>query len=248
MQTINYQKKTSGVPVSLEDIKKSYGVVSRFYAVAEGIFEKGLRQKGLQLLSVTLGEVVLEIGFGTGYSLKEIANSVGENGRAYGIDITPQMLQITRKRLRKVGLMDRVELYEGDAKSMPYQDNKFDAVYMASTLELFDTPDIPRVLKEVKRVLKPSGRLGIASLTKEGREGSLFLRFYEWLHQKIPKYVNCRPIYVEKLVEDVGYEITKTDEFVILKLVPWKLLVARPQTDSKQWSRPAENMIETTRK
>jgi len=232
MQTINYQKKTSGVPVSLEDIKKSYGVVSRFYAVAEGIFEKGLRQKGLQLLSVTPGEVVLEIGFGTGYSLKEIANSVGENGRAYGIDITPQMLEVTRKRLQKAGLMDRVELYEGDAKSMPYQDNKFDAVYMASTLELFDTPDIPRVLKEIKRVLKPGGRLGIASLTKEGREGSLFLRFYEWLHQKIPKYVNCRPIYVEKSVEDVGYEITKTDEFVILKLVPWKLLVARPQTDS----------------
>jgi len=232
MQTSNNQKKTLGVPVSLEDIRKSYGVVSRFYAVAEGIVEKGLRQKGLQLLSVTLGEVVLEIGFGTGYSLKEIANSVGENGRAYGIDITPQMLEITRKRLRKVGLMDRVELYEGDAKSMPYQDNKFDAVYMASTLELFDTPDIPRVLKEIKRVLKPSGRLGIASLTKEGREGSLFLRFYEWLHQKIPKYANCRPIYVEKLVADAGYEITKTGEFVILKLVPWKLLVARPQTDS----------------
>ena len=232
MQTINNQKKTLGVPVSLEDIRKSYGVVSRFYAVAEGIFEKGLRQKGLQLLSVTPGEVVLEIGFGTGYSLKEIANSVGENGRAYGIDITPQMIEITRKRLRKAGLTDRVELYEGDAKSMPCQDNKFDAVYMASTLELFDTPDIPRVLKEIKRVLKPSGRLGIASLTKEGREGSLFLRFYEWLHQKVPKYASCRPIYVEKLVADGGYEITKTDEFVILKLVPWKLLVARPQTDS----------------
>ncbi len=232
MQTSSNQKKTLGVPVSLGDIRKSYGVVSRFYAVAEGIFEKGLRQKGLQLLSVTPGEVVLEIGFGTGYSLKEIANSVGENGRAYGIDITPQMLEITRKRLRKAGLTDRVELYEGDAKSIPSQDNKFDAVYMASTLELFDTPDIPRVLNEIKRVLKPGGRLGIASLTKEGREGSLFLRFYEWLHQKIPKYANCRPIYVEKLVADAGYEITKTGEFVILKLVPWKLLVARPQTDS----------------
>ena len=232
MHSVNNQGKILGVPLSLEDIRKSYGVVSRFYTFAEGIFEKGLRQKGLQLISITPGEVVLEVGFGTGYSLKEIANAVGENGRAYGIDITPQMLEITRKRLRKAGLMDRVELYEGDAKSMPYQDNKFDAVYMASTLELFDTPDIPRVLQEIKRVLKPSGRLGIASLTKEGRESSLFLRFYEWLHQKIPKCVNCRPIYVEKSVEDVGYEITKTEEFVILKLVPWKLLVARPQTDS----------------
>jgi len=227
----NNQEKVLRVPVSAEEIKKSYGVLSRFYAVAEGIFEKGLRQKGLQLLSVTPGEVVLEVGVGTGYSLKEIANSVGENGKAYGIDITPQMLEITRKRLRKAGLMDRVELYEGDARKMPYEDSQFDAVYMASTLELFDTPDIPRILKEVKRVLKPGGRLGVASLTKEDKEGSLFLRFYEWLHQRIPKYANCRPIYVEKSVQDAGYEITKTDQFVIGKLVPWKIVVARLQTE-----------------
>jgi len=226
------KKEILRVPASLEDIKKSYGILSRSYAIIEKIFEKGLRRKGLQVLSVTPGEVVLEVGVGTGCSLKEIANRVGENGRAYGIDITPQMLEITRKRLEKAGLIDRVELHEGDARSMPYENNKFDAVYMASTLELFDTPDIPRVLKEIKRVLKPSGRLGVASLTKEGREDSLLLRFYEWLHQKIPKYASCRPIYVGKSVADAGYEITKTDDFVIAKLVPWKLLVARPQTNS----------------
>lgn len=220
-----------GVPVRSEDIKKSYGVMSRFYALAEGIFERGLRRKGLHLLSVTPGEVVLEVGVGTGYSLKEIANFVGENGKAHGIDVTPQMLELTRKRLKKAGFMDRVELYEGDARRMPYQNGKFDAVYMASTLELFDTPDIPVVLNEVKRVLKPSGRLGVASLTKEGREGSLFIRFYEWLHQKVPKYANCRPIYVEKLLEDAGYQVTKTEEFILLKIVSWRIVVAKPLTD-----------------
>ena len=228
---INNQGEMLGVPVRSEDIKKSYGVMSRFYALAEGIFEKGLRRKGLHLLSVTPGEVVLEVGVGTGYSLKEIANFVGENGKAHGIDVTPQMLELTRKRLKKAGVMDRVELYEGDARRMPYQNGKFDAVYMASTLELFDTPDIPVVLNEVKKVLKPSGRLGVASLTKEGREGSLFIRFYEWLHQKIPKYANCRPIYVEKLIEDAGYQITKTEEFILLKIAAWRIVVAKPLTD-----------------
>ena len=228
---INNQAEILGVPVRSEDIKKSYGVMSRFYALAEGIFEKGLRRKGLHLLSVTPGEVVLEVGVGTGYSLKEIANFVGENGKAHGIDVTPQMLELTRKRLKKAGFMDRVELYEGDARRMPYQNGKFDAVYMASTLELFDTPDIPVVLNEVKKVLKPSGRLGVASLTKEGREGSLFIRFYEWLHQKIPKYANCRPIYVEKLIEDAGYQITKTEEFILLKIAAWRIVVAKPLTD-----------------
>lgn len=227
---IDNQGEILRVPVRSEEIKKSYGVMSRFYALAEGIFEKGLRRKGLHLLSVTPSEVVLEVGVGTGYSLKEIANFVGEKGKAHGIDVTPQMLELTRKRLKKAGFMDRVELYEGDARRMPYQNGKFDAVYMASTLELFDTPDIPVVLREVKRVLKPSGRLGVASLTKEGREGSLFIRFYEWLHQRVPKYANCRPIYVEKLLEDAGYQITKTEEFVLLKIVPWRIVVAKPLT------------------
>ncbi len=217
------------VPVSSRDIKKSYGVMSRFYAIIEGVFESGLRQKGLELLSVTPGETVLEVGVGTGYSLKEIAKSSGENGQAYGLDITPEMLEITRKRLKKAGLSQRVELCEGDARSMPYEDGKFDAVYMASTLELFDTPDIPRVLKETRRVLKPGGRLGVASLNKEGWEGSLFTRFYEWLHRKIPRYAKCRPIYVEKSVEDAGYQVMRAEEFVLFKMVPWKIVVARPQ-------------------
>jgi demethylmenaquinone methyltransferase/2-methoxy-6-polyprenyl-1,4-benzoquinol methylase len=227
---INNQGEMLGVPVRSEDIKKSYGVMSRFYALAEGIFEKGLRRKGLHLLSVRPNEVVLEVGVGTGYSLKEIANFVGEKGKAHGIDVTPQMLELTRKRLKKAGFMDRVELYEGDARRMPYQNGKFDAVYMASTLELFDTSDIPVVLNEVKRILKPSGRLGVASLSREGKEGSLFIRFYEWLHQKVPKYANCRPIYLEKLLEDAGYQITKTEEFVLLKIVPWRIVVAKPLT------------------
>lgn len=211
-----------------EDIKKSYGTVSRIYAIIEGIFEKGLRQKGLGLLDIAPGEVILEIGVGTGYSLKEIASSVGHSGRACGLDITPQMLEITRKRLEKARLIDRAELYEGDARNMPYQDNSFDAVYMASTLELFDSPDIPGVLKEVRRVLKPGGRLGVASLTREGREGSLFIRLYEWLHKKLPKYASCRPIYVEKSVAEAGYQITTSEEFVLYKMVPWKIVMAKP--------------------
>ena len=149
------------VSATLEDIKKSYRVLSKFYGLVEGIFEKVPRERGLEFLSVKEGEVVLEIGIGTGFSLKEIARSVGAAGKAYGIDITRQMLRLAEKRLRKAELMDRVEVYEGDARTMPYQDNMFDAVYMAATLELFDTPDIPRVLGEIKRVLKPGRRLGV---------------------------------------------------------------------------------------
>ena len=60
----------------------------------------------------------------------------------------------------------------------------------------------------------------------------LFMIFYEWLHQKFPKYVSCQPIYVEKSMEDAGYQITTAKEFILFKLVPWELLVAKPQTNA----------------
>ncbi len=211
------------------EIKRSYGRLSGIYAIIEGTFESSLRQRGLEILAVVPGEVVLEIGTGTGYTLREIAGSVGSEGKAYGIDITPEMLSITRKRLEGAGLSDRVELYEGDTRSMPYEDGKFDAVYMAATLELFDTPDIPRVLREIGRVLKPGGRLGVVSLEREGREYSAFVRCYEWLHKVLPGYASCRPIYVEEAISQAEYEIVKSQEVLLYGIAPFRIILAKPK-------------------
>lgn len=159
----------------------------------------------MELLGIKKGEIVLEIGFGTGHCLKKMAELVGEEGKVYGIDISSGMLEVSKKRLQKDGLLDRVELYCGDASKLLYEDNKFDAVFMSFTLELFDTPEIPKVLNEIKRVLKPSGRLGVVSMSKEG--GNVLLRLYEWLHEKLPQYIDCRPIYVEQSIREAGFEI-----------------------------------------
>lgn len=217
----------SRVTASEKDIKKSYGKTSRWYPVAEW-FEKGVRKRGLELLDIQKDETALEIGFGTGYALAEIAKSVGETGKAYGIDVTPEMVELATERLEREGLAERVELYQGDAREMPYKNNMFDAVYMAATLELFDTPDIPKVLGEIKRVLKPTGRLGVVSIPKEGHEDSRVLKFYEWVHEKFPKYASCRPIRVEDSLENVRYKIDGTDEVMIAGLFPMKIVVAKP--------------------
>jgi len=222
------KKEILRVTVSEEDIKKSYGKMSRWYPVAERL-ERGVRKKGLKLLDIQEGETVLEIGFGTGYTIAEIAKSVGETGKAYGIDVTPEMVELANERLEKEGLLERAELYEGDARNMPYKNNMFDAVYMATTLELFDTPDIPKVLGEIKRVLKPTGRLGVVSIPREGHEDSRVVKIYEWMHRTFPKYVSCRPIYVEDSIRDAGYKIIKMDEMKIAKLFPMKVVVAKPQ-------------------
>ena len=210
------------------DIRRTYAKLSKIYATLEGRFEKKLRERGLELLDVQEGEAVLEIGFGTGYSLVEIARAVGKTGRACGIDLTPEMVELARTRLAKAGLAERVELYEGDAREMLYQDNQFDGVYMAAALELFDTPDIPRVLAEIKRVLKSTGRLGITSMTKEGHQGSIVLRLYEWAHRTFPRYASCRPIYVEESVRGAGFKIDRAEEMMLGGVFPMKIVVAKP--------------------
>jgi len=100
---------------------------------------------------------------------------------------------------------------------MPYEDNKFDAVFMSFTLELFDTPEIPKVLDEIKRVLKPEGRLGVVSMSKEDGD-SILLSLYEWTHKKIPQYVDCRPIYVEQSIKDAGFEIEYKEKVTLFGL------------------------------
>ena len=186
--------------------KESYNKISRFYDYFAGVFEKKYRNIALERLNLERGEIVLEIGFRTGHCLKQIAESVGENGKVYGIDISSGMLEVSKKRLEEAGLLDRVELYCKDVLKMPCEDNKFDAVFMSFTLELFDTPEIPKVLNEIKRVLKPNGRLAVVSMSKEDGD-SILLRLYEWTHKKFPQYVDCRPIYLEQSIKDAGFKI-----------------------------------------
>lgn len=89
---------------------------------------------------------------------------------------------------------------------MPYADDKFNAVFSSFALELFDSPEILQVLAEIRRILRPNGRVGILSMSKEG-EASPILKLYEWLHQVLPQYVDCRPIYVEQSIKDAGFGI-----------------------------------------
>ena len=210
------------------DIKQIYSKLSKTYALIEEKFEKDIRKRALEHLNIQEGEVVLEIGFGTGCTLIEMNDSVGESGKIHGIDLTPEMIRLAKERLYKKGLLSKIEIKEGDARELPYEDQMFDVVYLASTLELFDTPDIPKVLHEIKRVLKSTGRICVVSIPKENHEKSIILRMYEWFHKTFPKYASCRPIYVEDSIKDGGYKITKTEELMMDGIFPMKIVVAKP--------------------
>jgi demethylmenaquinone methyltransferase/2-methoxy-6-polyprenyl-1,4-benzoquinol methylase len=194
--------------------KESYDKMSRFYDYFAGGFEQKYSNLALKRLAILEGETVLEIGFGTGRCLKQLAETVGKTGRVYGIDISSGMLAVSRRRLAKAGLGDRVELSCDDATKMLYADNLFDAVFASFVLELFDVPEISQVLGEAKRILKPRGRIGAVSMAKAEKSMPL-LKLYEWLHQQFPQYIDCRPIYVEQSLREAGFAIESQERISI---------------------------------
>jgi len=209
--------------------KESYDKMSSYYDFFAGLFERKYRNLGLKRLNIARGETVLEIGFGTGHCLKQMAEAVGEEGRVYGIDISSGMLAVSQRRLEKAGLWNRVKLTCDDAMKMPYADNQFDAVFSSFNLELFDSPEIPVVLAEIRRVLKFNGRLGVVSMSK-AVGNSPFLKMYEWSHEKFPQYVDCRPIFVEQSIKDAGFEIQSRDRVSMLGLPGDIVIGTKPAT------------------
>jgi demethylmenaquinone methyltransferase/2-methoxy-6-polyprenyl-1,4-benzoquinol methylase len=172
-----------------------------------GSTDKKYRDWGLGKLSARPGENILEIGFGTGHCLVALAGAVGSTGRVIGLDISDGMLAIARGRLQKEGLSDRVDLHLGDAANLDFiEANSLDGIFMSFTLELFDNPEIPRVLEECQRVLKPAGRLAVVSMTKTNPPG-FAVRMYEWFHEHMPDYADCRPIFVRQALEQSGFQI-----------------------------------------
>jgi len=194
----------SSVPRNRAEAKQFYDRISGVYDILGAAFERRHAEAALEHLRLREGESILEIGFGSGHYLRRIAASVGTTGRACGIDLSPGMLRVTRRRLTKEQVSDWVALCNGDAVTLPFRGRSFDAVFMAFTLELFDSPQIPQVLNEVRRVLKPNGRLGVVSMSREEGQTTM-LRIYEWVHRRWPKYADCRPIYLERSLIDGGY-------------------------------------------
>jgi ubiquinone/menaquinone biosynthesis C-methylase UbiE len=220
------KKTISRVYRSKEDAKASYDKMSRWYDLFAS-FENAYRNAGLRMLGAKQGERVLEIGFGTGHSIVALAHSVAASGRVYGIDLSEGMRRVAQARTTQAGLADSVHLQCGDARNLPFDNDFFDAIFMSFTLELFDTPEIPIVLRESQRVLRDGGRVGVVSMSWK-RQPGLIVRLYVWMHEKFLSYVDCRPILVQDVLQDAGFRIANAIEISMWGL-PVEIVLARKQ-------------------
>ncbi len=209
--------------ISRDQTRQNYDRMSRWYDLFAGS-EKKFTETGLQILGVKAGEHVLEIGFGTGNSLVTLIQQTGKSGLVAGVELSPGMIEVARKRIQAKGQERSAQIIRGDGTLLPFARDSFDALFLSFTLELFSETEIPVVLEECHRVLKREGRLGVVSLAKQD---VLACRLYEWGHEHWPVMLDCRPIELRESLEAGGFRI-QAAKLQTMWGLPVEIVLGRP--------------------
>jgi SAM-dependent methyltransferase len=159
---------TEAIETELSELKQRARIAwaaGDYDRIAELLWEVGGRI--VRLVAVGAGEDVLDVACGTGNAAIRAAEA---GGRVIGVDLAPELFDAARARAARAGV--EVQWVEGDAEALPYPDDSFDVV-----LSTFGCPWVPRheqAAREIARVLRPGGRLGLTSWTPDGAGGEFF--------------------------------------------------------------------------
>lgn len=208
--------------ISATTARRIYDRLGRVYDWAER-FEGRAKELGLAWLELAPGQRVLNVGVGTGHEQAQLQSSVTPGGLAVGLDISLIMRAITYARTRAA-------LCGGDARQLPFADGCFEGLFSAYTLDLIPYGDLPGLLAEFHRVLRPGGRIALVSLT-EGidRPSHAFVAIWKLVYRVSPIACGgCRPLQLSGLVQEAGFRLLRQEVMVQFGVPSEVLSAVRP--------------------
>ena len=153
-------RKKKQVEKMFDNIAFRYDFLNRF--LSAGI-DVSWRKKAIKLLLPSNPKQILDVATGTG-DFAITSYEILKADKITGIDISDGMLAIGRQKIEKAGLQNNIELLNGDSEAILFDDNSFDAVTVAFGVRNFE--DLEKGLSEIKRVLRPGGKLIVLECTK----------------------------------------------------------------------------------
>jgi demethylmenaquinone methyltransferase/2-methoxy-6-polyprenyl-1,4-benzoquinol methylase len=228
----HFETHAGGFP-KLEPARVAPGRVAALYDRVAGVYdlwaratESRARERALALAAIRDGEDVLEVAAGTGVALERIARA-NPTGRNVGLDLSEGML--ARARAKLAGLPGRHELMTADARALPFPDASFDVILNAYMFDLLPEEDYPRVVAEMRRVLRPGGRLVLVDMALPERRTH---GFYQWLSRRRPEWLGgCRGVALTPWLRDAGFEVEQREYLAQLGFPSEVILAGRGRTD-----------------
>ncbi len=212
-----HEDKEEFVQDVFSNIAKHYDLMNTVLSFGQDYFWRRFAVKKMNLKS---SDRILDVACGTCMFTKEALRQV-PTLHVEALDFNKEMLSQGETRIKRAGLMTHVNLVQGDAMELPYEDNTFDAAM--SGFAMRNVPDIQQVITEMKRVVKPGGKVVVLELAKPSMFGfkqlyHLYFSYilpiigklsrdnssYTWLPESLKRYPHQKDIL--KLWQSVGYE------------------------------------------
>ncbi len=154
-------------PFDNHTLVKAYNRRSRIYDRLVGPSELTYHLRALRQVVFSPGMHFLEVAIGPGRVAVEILQQMDSTAHYGGIDLSPAMVALSQQKIARIDF-DNVELKLGDCRDLSWPDEHFDVVYSSYMMDLMPQSEIPTVLAEFKRVLKPGGQLVLVNMSKNG--------------------------------------------------------------------------------
>jgi ubiquinone/menaquinone biosynthesis C-methylase UbiE len=206
------------------EVRDVYGANASRYDLWATLTESRARRRVLELAAIRDGETILEVAVGTGLLFLDVLER-NPHGRTEGIDLTEAMLAQARAKAERSGATNWC-LRGGDAYALAYADDSFDLLLNCYMFDLLPEADFGQVLGEFRRVLRPGGRLMLATLACTRRPT---YRLWELLYRVNPAWVGgCRGVHLPGPLAQTGFTVETCEPVSQLTFVSEVIRARKP--------------------